>query len=101
MGIEPTSEAWEASILPLYDARSFRVPRLYLIPPSPEKLRARILQKRAVTNRPPLARHSACHIVVSSPTCCTAKTSAPPRAREGKSRDILHMAAKSLAAVRR
>ena len=24
MGIEPTSEAWEASILPLYDARSFR-----------------------------------------------------------------------------
>ena len=26
MGIEPTSEAWEASILPLYDARS--VPKL-------------------------------------------------------------------------
>ena len=24
MGIEPTSEAWEASILPLYDARSIR-----------------------------------------------------------------------------
>jgi hypothetical protein len=24
MGIEPTSEAWEASILPLYDARSYR-----------------------------------------------------------------------------
>jgi hypothetical protein len=24
MGIEPTSEAWEASILPLYDARSFQ-----------------------------------------------------------------------------
>jgi hypothetical protein len=24
MGIEPTSEAWEASILPLYDARSER-----------------------------------------------------------------------------
>ena len=23
MGIEPTSEAWEASILPLYDARTF------------------------------------------------------------------------------
>jgi hypothetical protein len=23
MGIEPTSEAWEASILPLYDARSW------------------------------------------------------------------------------
>jgi hypothetical protein len=23
MGIEPTSEAWEASILPLYDARSY------------------------------------------------------------------------------
>jgi hypothetical protein len=23
MGIEPTSEAWEASILPLYDARFF------------------------------------------------------------------------------
>ena len=31
MGIEPTSEAWEASILPLYDARSLRLPRLYLI----------------------------------------------------------------------
>jgi hypothetical protein len=29
MGIEPTSEAWEASILPLYDARSF--PRSVLI----------------------------------------------------------------------
>ena len=27
MGIEPTSEAWEASILPLYDARS----SLYLL----------------------------------------------------------------------
>ncbi len=25
MGIEPTSEAWEASILPLYDARSVPV----------------------------------------------------------------------------
>ena len=25
MGIEPTSEAWEASILPLYDARSFSI----------------------------------------------------------------------------
>jgi hypothetical protein len=25
MGIEPTSEAWEASILPLYDARSLLV----------------------------------------------------------------------------
>jgi hypothetical protein len=31
MGIEPTSEAWEASILPLYDARS----RLTL--PNPRK----------------------------------------------------------------
>jgi hypothetical protein len=31
MGIEPTSEAWEASILPLYDARSFfSVFRLYI-----------------------------------------------------------------------
>src|SRR5215472_2981461 len=28
MGIEPTSEAWEASILPLYDARSFRTPAI-------------------------------------------------------------------------
>jgi hypothetical protein len=28
MGIEPTSEAWEASILPLYDARSYL--RFYL-----------------------------------------------------------------------
>jgi hypothetical protein len=25
MGIEPTSEAWEASILPLYDARSVAI----------------------------------------------------------------------------
>jgi hypothetical protein len=25
MGIEPTSEAWEASILPLYDARSMHI----------------------------------------------------------------------------
>jgi hypothetical protein len=25
MGIEPTSEAWEASILPLYDARSILI----------------------------------------------------------------------------
>ena len=31
MGIEPTSEAWEASILPLYDARLFlTVGSLYL-----------------------------------------------------------------------
>ncbi len=30
MGIEPTSEAWEASILPLYDARSFSVYGLYI-----------------------------------------------------------------------
>ena len=30
MGIEPTSEAWEASILPLYDARSFLTFRLYI-----------------------------------------------------------------------
>jgi hypothetical protein len=30
MGIEPTSEAWEASILPLYDARStYLLARLY------------------------------------------------------------------------
>ena len=28
MGIEPTSEAWEASILPLYDARSIRYFRI-------------------------------------------------------------------------
>jgi hypothetical protein len=54
MGIEPTSEAWEASILPLYDARSFRLPRLYLIPPLREKLRARVLQKLAVTSSPAL-----------------------------------------------
>ncbi len=38
MGIEPTSEAWEASILPLYDARSFQLPRLYLINVPCEKL---------------------------------------------------------------
>jgi hypothetical protein len=36
MGIEPTSEAWEASILPLYDARStYLVARLYIISPTP------------------------------------------------------------------
>jgi hypothetical protein len=29
MGIEPTSEAWEASILPLYDARLSIAHRLY------------------------------------------------------------------------
>src|SRR5216684_8642410 len=29
MGIEPTSEAWEASILPLYDARLFPILRHY------------------------------------------------------------------------
>jgi hypothetical protein len=28
MGIEPTSEAWEASILPLYDARSWQAAQL-------------------------------------------------------------------------
>jgi hypothetical protein len=101
MGIEPTSEAWEASILPLYDARSFRLPGLYLIPAPREKLRARVLQKRAVTNRRALPMHSACQIAISSLTCCTPETSASPRAREGKSRDTLHMLTKSLAAVRR
>jgi hypothetical protein len=30
MGIEPTSEAWEASILPLYDARSSLWPDDYI-----------------------------------------------------------------------
>jgi hypothetical protein len=30
MGIEPMSEAWEASILPLYDARSRLPRRLYI-----------------------------------------------------------------------
>ena len=34
MGIEPTSEAWEASILPLYDARSTcLLARLYIKSP--------------------------------------------------------------------
>ena len=38
MGIEPTSEAWEASILPLYDARSVaRQRRLYTIETCSEK----------------------------------------------------------------
>jgi hypothetical protein len=101
MGIEPTSEAWEASILPLYDARSFRLPRLYLIPAPREKLRAQVLQKLAVTNRPALPMNAACQIAISSLTCCTPKTSAPPRARAGKSRDVLHRPAKSVAAVRR
>jgi hypothetical protein len=31
MGIEPTSEAWEASILPLYDARSASKRNDYII----------------------------------------------------------------------
>jgi hypothetical protein len=36
MGIEPTSEAWEASILPLYDARSSHLlARLYIISSAP------------------------------------------------------------------
>jgi hypothetical protein len=30
MGIEPTSEAWEASILPLYDARFFVLTRVII-----------------------------------------------------------------------
>src|SRR4030088_2216110 len=42
MGIEPTSEAWEASILPLYDARSF-----------PE--RADYTQRSGCTYRPAIA----------------------------------------------
>jgi hypothetical protein len=32
MGIEPTSEAWEASILPLYDARSGPKPNKPVLP---------------------------------------------------------------------
>jgi hypothetical protein len=37
MGIEPTSEAWEASILPLYDARSAAInsTREYVIGTTP------------------------------------------------------------------
>ena len=34
MGIEPTSEAWEASILPLYDARSISCPIYHRSHPS-------------------------------------------------------------------
>jgi hypothetical protein len=101
MGIEPTSEAWEASILPLYDARSFRPPRLYLIPPPREKLRARLLQKPAVTNRPALPVNPVCPITIGALTCCTPKASASPRARAGKSRDILHVPTMSLASARR
>ena len=37
MGIEPTSEAWEASILPLYDARSGLPWRLYTTAMTREK----------------------------------------------------------------
>ena len=40
MGIEPTSEAWEASILPLYDARSMEV-RGYHRPRNPCNIVAR------------------------------------------------------------
>src|ERR1700723_2571606 len=46
MGIEPTSEAWEASILPLYDARSFQLSRLYLIAPPREKSAAQLPHAR-------------------------------------------------------
>ena len=55
MGIEPTSEAWEASILPLYDARSFQLPQLYLIPRPHEKPTARIphAQKLKPSRGPP------------------------------------------------
>jgi hypothetical protein len=39
MGIEPTSEAWEASILPLYDARSASLAkRLYATSEGPYSL---------------------------------------------------------------
>jgi hypothetical protein len=46
MGIEPTSEAWEASILPLYDARS-----LQTVPLGTNQ----IIHKRGTLNLFPLA----------------------------------------------
>ena len=47
MGIEPTSEAWEASILPLYDARS-----LFLIVLRNQFLVQRFGPSRARSGRP-------------------------------------------------
>src|ERR1700735_3073242 len=52
MGIEPTSEAWEASILPLYDARSFQLPRLYLIAPPRENPRRAITARKKISSQP-------------------------------------------------
>jgi hypothetical protein len=55
MGIEPTSEAWEASILPLYDARSdYVLPRLY--PNSARKVFAIFLYTARRFRRRPAAQ---------------------------------------------
>jgi hypothetical protein len=58
MGIEPTSEAWEASILPLYDARSLQLPRLYLITRPHEKPAVRL----PVTVSPSWPINPMCHL---------------------------------------
>ena len=65
MGIEPTSEAWEASILPLYDARSIRYS--HIIPKNASlrigqallaSLKARCLEEHS-RSLPDLAHHEA------------------------------------------
>ena len=42
MGIEPTSEAWEASILPLYDARSASIASKNITAPAPRAITPRL-----------------------------------------------------------
>ena len=42
MGIEPTSEAWEASILPLYDARSASFASQNITAPAPRAITPRL-----------------------------------------------------------
>src|SRR5438445_845307 len=46
MGIEPTSEAWEASILPLYDARSF----LLIVPTNDFPYNGFLVRRRKLTS---------------------------------------------------
>ena len=52
MGIEPTSEAWEASILPLYDARSIRYSRII-----PKNVSSRTAATRRFLERCSLDEH--------------------------------------------
>ena len=61
MGIEPTSEAWEASILPLYDARLL-TSRLYTTPQFSVHVQALPYSKPYVKN---FARN--CQMAVARP----------------------------------